>query len=231
VSEPALVDRRELEQRLGYRFRNPALLETALTHSSAMPSGPVRSGEQLEFLGDAVVDLAIAHLLLQEHPEADEGQLSKWRAMLVRTSTLAGKARELDLGDALLVGRGEERSGGRDKDSILAWAYESVLGAIYRDGGFARARAVVRRHFRRDLKQKLHTSLKDWKTSLQEETQARYRTVPEYRLTAESGPAHAREFTCEVWVEGSRVACGSGTCMREAEQRAAQAALEAFTSG
>ena len=221
----------QLEERLGYRFKDRRRLEAALTHASAMPSGTVRASEQLEFLGDAVLDLAIAELLLREHPEADEGQLSKWRAMLVRTSTLAVKARELELGNALCLGRGEERSGGRDKDSILACAYESVLGAIYSDGGFARVRAVIRRHFAGEIRGKLHTTMRDWKTLLQERTQAQYRSVPEYRLSAESGPAHAREFTSEVWVEGRCVASGTGSSKREAEQRAAQAAIEQLSDG
>ena len=137
-----------LEERIGYRFRDPTLLAAALAHSSALPTGVVRGSEQLEFLGDAVIDLAIADLLLRALPDLDEGRLSKRRAALVRTTTLADKARSLGLGDALVLGRGEERSGGREKDSLLAAVYESVLGAIYRDGGFQRARAVVARHFR-----------------------------------------------------------------------------------
>ena len=144
----------------------------------------------------------------------------------MKASTLAAKARELELGSALLLGRGEERSGGRHKDSILACTYESVLGAIFRDAGFFRARAVVRRHFAREIRSGLHTESKDWKTVLQEQTQARFRTVPEYRLAEERGPAHAREFTSEVWVAGRCVARGSGTSKREAERHAAEAALD-----
>ena len=231
MAEPAPAGHGELEERLGYRFKDRRRLEAALTHASAMPSGTVRAGEQLEFLGDAVLDLAIAHLLLEEHPDADEGQLSKWRAMLVRTSTLAVKARELDLGNALCLGRGEERSGGRDKDSILACAYESVIGAIYLDGAFHRTCKVIQRHFKKELRSQAHTTMRDWKTLLQERTQAQYRSVPEYRLSGESGPAHAREFTSEVWVEGRCVASGTGSSKREAEQRAAQAAFEQLPGG
>ena len=170
--------------------------------------------------------LAIANLMLRAFPGQDEGQLSKWRALLVRTRTLAAKARQLGIGDALLLGRGEERSGGRAKDSILAAAYESVLGAIFRDGGFSRAEAVVARHFRTELATSPDLGAHDWKTQLQELTQARFRNVPEYRLAEERGPAHARHFTTEVWVGGECLARGAGTSKREAEQEAARVALE-----
>lgn len=214
-----------LEERIGYRFRDPTLLAAALAHSSALPSGVVRGSEQLEFLGDAVIDLAIADLLLRALPDLDEGRLSKRRAALVRTTTLADKARSLGLGDALVLGRGEERSGGREKDSLLAAVYESVLGAIYRDGGFQRARAVVARHFRAELGAAGEMALRDWKTVLQERTQAASRTLPEYRLVECAGPAHARLFTTEVWIAGAYVARGTASSKREAEQRAARAAL------
>lgn len=215
---------RQLEARLGYGFRDEALFEAALTHASALPSGPVRSSEQLEFLGDAVINLAVADLLLKAFPSADEGLLSKWRAVLVCTASLAAKARALELGAALHLGRGEERSGGRDKDSILAAAYEAVLGAVFRDGGFRRAEAVVARHFAAEVAAGPPTG-QDWKTMLQERTQARFRTVPEYRIAEERGPAHARQFTSEVWVAGRCLAHGEGLSKREAEQRAAQAAF------
>lgn len=231
MADAASSDERTLEERFGYRFRNVSLREAALTHSSALPSGPVRDSERLEFLGDAVLGLAIADLLLEKWPNADEGRLSKWRAALVRTTTLAAKARDLEIGEALLLGRGEERSGGRAKDSILAAAYESVLGAIYRDGGFHSAKAVVARHFAGDLAGEPDHVGQDWKTLLQERTQARLRTVPEYRLAGERGPAHAREFTCEVWVAGECLASGEGSSKREAEQRAARAALEGIEKG
>jgi ribonuclease-3 len=222
---PSNSELEDLEARVGYRFRDRSLLVAALTHSSALPSGPVRSGEQLEFLGDAVLDLAIANLMLRASPEDDEGRLSKWRALLVRTRSLAAKARQLGIGEALLLGRGEERSGGRMKDSILAAAYESVLGAIFRDGGFGRAEAVIARHFNDELVAGPNLGGHDWKTQLQELTQARFRSVPEYRLAEESGPAHARHFTTEVWVAGERLACGAGSSKREAEQQAARVAL------
>ncbi len=219
TSEPAL------EARIGYEFSDPALLEAALTHSSALPRGVVRASEQLEFLGDAVIDLAIADLLLKSFPNEPEGVLSKCRSRLVCAAGLAAKARELSLGDAMLLGRGEERSGGRDKESILAAAYESLIGAVYRDGGFHRTKAVVRRHFKAELSSPDILETRDWKTQLQEQTQARLRVVPQYRVVAEEGPAHARRFHCEVWVEGEQLAAGVGASKREAEQNAAERAL------
>jgi len=220
----------DFEERLGYEFTSTNLLDDALTHASALPPGVVRVGEQLEFLGDAVLDLAIADLLLETFSDWDEGRLSKLRARLVQTSSLAAKGRELGLGDALRLGRGEERSGGRGKASILAAAYEAVLGAVFRDGGYRRARLLVALHFTDELSDEGATASEDWKTMLQEYTQEHYRTVPEYRVTDERGPAHAREFTTEVWVEGKCLGRGAGASKREAEQQAARCALEARSS-
>ncbi|MDX2169222.1 MAG: ribonuclease III [Deltaproteobacteria bacterium] len=223
---PPADDVQALEERLGYTFLDRSLLDAALSHSSALPSGARRVAELLEFLGDAVLDLIVADLLLRHFPELDEGELSKRRAMLVRTATLATKARGLGLDRALRLGRGEDRSGGRAKASILAHVYEAVLGAVFRDGGFARVRAVITRHFAEDIARGGTAGAPDWKTLLQERTQASRRTVPEYRLAEESGPAHARRFTIEVWVDGACRAVGSGTSKRAAEQEAARVALE-----
>jgi ribonuclease-3 len=214
-----------LEARLGYAFLDRGLLDAALTHPSALPVGAVRAGEQLEFLGDAVLDLIIADLLLLHFPDLDEGELSKRRATLVRTTTLAAKARALGLDEALRLGRGEDRSGGREKASILAYVYEAVLGAVFRDGGFARTRAVAARHFADDIARGGIAGAPDWKTILQERTQAARRIVPEYRVTEESGPAHARRFAVEVWIDDTCVATGHGPSKRTAEQDAARAAL------
>lgn len=214
-----------LEERLGYRFRDRDRLIAALSHPSSLPPGVLRVGEQLEFLGDAVLDLAIADILLQRFPEESEGNLSKCRSRLVCTASLAAMARSLGLGEALRLGRGEERSGGRDKESILAAVYESVIGAVFSDGGFARARAVVARHFRAALRAADVLENRDWKTQLQERTQAELRVLPEYRVIDEEGPAHARRFRCEVWVDGHLLAGGVGASKREAEQAAAAAAL------
>jgi ribonuclease-3 len=216
-----------LEHRLGYEFGDRTLLEAALTHSSALPAGTVRAGEQLEFLGDAVLGVVIADLLLTAFPHLDEGALSKRRATLVRAPTLAEKARALGIGSALRLSRGEDRGGGREKASILASTYEAVLGAVYRDGGFERARAVITRQFTDDLARGGMVGAPDWKTIFQERVQAAHRIVPEYRVTAEEGPAHARVFTAAVWVGDRCIASGQGTSKRDAEQQAARAALEA----
>ncbi len=221
----ALLSEANLEERLGYEFRSPALLRTALTHGSALPPGVVRAGERLEFLGDAVLALAIADLLLEAHPNWDEGQLSKRRASLVRETTLAAKGKERALGESLLLGKGEERSGGRSKASILACTYEAVIGAVFQDGGFERARAVIARHFAAEVVQGESVGLRDWKTMLQEHTQDARQEVPEYRVVDERGPAHARWFTIEVRVGQCCLGQGEGASKREAEQQAARAAL------
>lgn len=228
MAQASLDDVAALEARLGYVFLDRRLVESALTHPSALPVGAVRAGEQLEFLGDAVVNLVVADLLMRAFPHLDEGQLSKRRAMMVRTPTLAAKARALGIGDALRLGRGEDRSGGRLKPSILACSYESIVGAMFRDAGFERTRAVIGRHFEEDVTRGGMTGAPDWKTLLQERVQARWRTVPEYHVAGEAGPAHARVFTAAVWVAGERLADGSGSSKRIAEQDAARNALAAL---
>ena len=214
-----------IEAQFGYVFRDRGLLEAALTHSSALPPGVVRTSEQLEFLGDAVLGVIIADRLLGKFPDFDEGKLSKCRALLVCSSTLATKAREFNLGEALFLGRGEERSGGREKDSILSATYEAVIGAVFRDGGFVRTRELVERHFQAEVESGWALVGRDWKTILQERTQAGSKTVPEYRIVEEHGPAHAPRFKAEVWVGEQYLGCGEGPSKRSAEQNAAQAAL------
>jgi ribonuclease-3 len=226
MSAGSTPDLDAFERRLGYAFRNRRLLAAALTHASALPPGAVQVAEQFEFLGDAVLDLAVAHLLWQADPDRDEGCLSKRRALLVKSTTLAAKARELGIGLVLHLGRGEDRSGGRTKRSILAAAYESVLGAIFLDGGFASVEAVVRGHFAAELAAGDAVGAQDWKTMLQERTQAVQKTVPEYRIVEEHGPAHARWFACEVAVAGEPLARGEGPSKREAQQQAARLALQ-----
>lgn len=215
----------QFEQRFGYQFRDRGLLEAALTHSSALRAGEVRTGERLEFLGDAVVDLVVADLLLRAFPACNEGQLSKLRSLLVRTQTLASKAAELGVGDWVRLGRGEDRSGGRTKSTILAATYEAIVGAIFVEGGFQRAHAVVRRHFEREITGGRLLAAQDWKTMLQERAQAELRVSPRYRLVGERGPAHAKVFTVEVWLGELCAATGEGSSKRAAEQVAARHAL------
>ena len=219
-----------LEARLGHEFRDRELLERALTHSS-LPhemGGSVRSNELLEFLGDAVLDLAISHALFQRFPDSDEGTLSKLRASLVNKNSLASIASSLGLAKELRLGKSEESTGGRSKPSILADVYEAVVAAVYLDAGMDKAQAMVLAHFGtilEDVDARAAGSV-DYKTRLQEICQARFQTVPDYRLAAVTGPDHARRFEAEVWIDGRAMGRGSGRSKKEAHQQAAKAALE-----
>jgi ribonuclease-3 len=212
----------DLQQRLRYVFRDAGLLRQALTHRSH----GARNNERLEFIGDSVLNLAVAALLYAQ-AGASEGQLSYWRASLVREQTLAEIARELELGAALLMGEGEQRSGGAARASILADALEAVLGAVFLDGGFEAARELVARLYAPRLSRiDTGASAKDAKTRLQEILQGRRLKVPGYAVTATRGPAHLQEFEvqCEIAELGLRTH-GEGTSRRAAEQQAAQAMI------
>ena len=230
----------QLEERLGYRFTKPDLLERALTHSSAIPELRAnhaaeltpglfpQDNEQLEFLGDAVLDMLASEYLLAAFPEWSEGQLSKSRARIVNARALELAARRLRLGEHLRLGRGEEKTGGRDKPALLADALEAVIAAIYLEGGLESARHVLRRVlFESALEERgEHIADSDRKSALQEFLQGRGQPPAEYRLAAETGPDHQKKFEIEVWVAGARMASGQGSTKKEAEQRAAHTALE-----
>jgi len=216
--------RRALEQRLGHRFTEPERLLVALTHRSYHPEQP--NNEILEFLGDAVLALAISELLMQRFPAAREGDLSKHRAALVKASSLARKATMLDLGRWIRLGKGEERSGGRHKVKILASAYEALLGAVHLDAGYEVARQVVERHFDADLLATGAAGAEDFKTRLQELTQRLFREAPTYTLVAAHGPDHAKLFVSELTLGGRALARGEGPTKKAAEQLAAMRALE-----
>jgi ribonuclease-3 len=216
-----------LARALGHHFVRPEYLALALTHRSF--SVDVPNNEKLEFLGDAVLALAMSDVLMARFPEAREGDLSKIRASLVNAEVLARKARELDLGQWLDLGKGEEKSGGRDKPSILAAAYEAVLGAIYLDAGFEVARAVVERHFDADVAEHLTVGLRDYKTKLQEVTQRLFHETPVYTLVEESGPDHEKRFVSEIAIAGRPSGRGVGRSKKTAEQAAAMEALAALT--
>lgn len=223
--------RARLEADLGYTFRNPALLENALVHRSApneLREDQIDSNERLEFLGDGVLDLAIARDLYARFPDAAEGALTRYKATLVSEAALADIARGLDLGRYLLLGKGEKDTGGRDKPSILSDALEAVLGAIYLDGGFEEAERVIGTLFREGLESVRERSAPrgDYKTALQEWTQAHSRGLPRYRLLATEGPDHARTYTVTVALGGRPLAEGTGASKREAERAAARQALE-----
>ena len=217
-----------IEERLGYRFRNPELLETALTHRSAKPTGSGHNNEKLEFLGDAVLDLAVSDLLMQQFPRYQEGDLSKLRASLVNARVLADKARALALGEALRLGKGEEKNGGRDKESILAAAYEALTGAVYLDRGFVAARRVLARQFKADVNSRPGVGIEDCKTRLQEITQRVFKTIPTYTLVLEAGPDHAKQFVSQISVGERALGKGEGKSKKSAEQAAAMEALRAL---
>jgi ribonuclease III len=224
-----------LECVLGHRFKDRSLLDTALTHRSILPEGHGagrESYERFEFLGDALLGFLVAEGLLAEDPEADEGILTRRRQELVSTATLADVARVLGIGEALRLGRGEESGGGRSNPSLLADAFESVLAAVYRDGGIRAARGFVRRHLGDRIRDSsgARGGLRDSKTRLQERTQALWRRTPYYRLAETSGPPHARRFLAEVLVGDDVLGSGVGSTRKQAEQEAARKALEMLPS-
>ena len=224
-----MADAAELErfqEALGYRFRNPALLRRCLTHVSCGRGADVQN-ETLEFLGDAVLGLAVSDLLMRRFPQGSEGDLSRMRASLVNRKRLAEKARRLRVGAVLLMGKGEERTGGRRKDSILAASFEAVLGGIHREGGYEVVRPVVESHFAADLDHE-GLGLDDYKTRLQEVIQRLYRVLPTYRLVRQTGPSHDKCFETEIRVEGRRVGQGTGRSKKQSEQEAARQALDAL---
>jgi len=220
-----------LERAIGYRFRDRGLLEHAMTHTSKANedvSGGVVDNESLEFLGDALLGFIVADLLFREFPEYDEGAKSKAKASLVSTISLARQAEKLQLGDHLLLGRGEEKTGGRRKQALLADGYEALIAALYLDGGVEQARAFIAREFREQIEDvRRHGAAgQDHKSTLQELLQARDMPLPEYRLVATAGPDHNKLFEVEVVVRGEPLARATGASKKEAEQEAARAALD-----
>ncbi len=217
---------KDLEKALGYRFKNQELLETALTHASARGAkGRRHDNERLEFVGDRVLGLAIAELLNENFPKENEGELARRFNRLVRGEACTKVARALNLGVYLILSDSEAGSGGRTKKTILADAMEAVLGAIFLDAGFNRARAIVRRLWE-DLSGELPTVEADAKSALQEWAQGQGLALPEYVEVARKGPDHAPRFTTEVRIPGKRPARGEGASKRAAEQSAATALLE-----
>jgi len=240
MQETMRIADRAFEERLGYKFSTVELLERALTHSSAVPelratgaeeAVPAllpRDNERLEFLGDAVLELLTSEYLLASFPEWSEGQLSKSRARIVNAGSLEAAARRLRLGEHLRLGRGEEKTGGREKQTLLADAFEAVVAAVYVDGGLGAARGVLRRVlFEQALEERgERISESDRKSALQELLQGRGRAPAEYRVVGESGPDHQKVFQIEVWIDGEYMATGKGSTKKEAEQRAARRAVE-----
>jgi len=230
----------QLQERIGYTFREPALLDRALTHSSAVPElraargeeisvagSIVQDNERLEFLGDAVLELLTSEYLLTSYPDWSEGQLSKSRSRIVNAHSLEIAARRLALGEHLRLGRGEEKTGGRDKPALLADAFEAVVAAMYLDGGLEPVRELFRRTvFLQALEDGERISESDRKSALQEFLQGKGGQPAEYRLAGESGPDHQKTFLVEVWVKGECMASAEGNTKKEAEQKAARSTLE-----
>jgi ribonuclease III len=220
-----------LESRLGYTFREPAVLDRALTHRSLAnedSTGSTIDNESLEFLGDAVLGFAMADLLFRDFPQFDEGQKSKIKASLVSTATLAVLARRLGLGEFLALGRGEEKTGGRKKQALLADGYEAVIAAIYLDGGIEEARAFVSRAFAGEIEDVRSPEFwgRDYKSALQELVQSHELSLPEYSVASESGPDHRKMFHVEVRVRGELLGTARGASKKAAEQEAARKAMD-----
>ena len=223
-----------LQQAIGYRFGYRGLLEHAMTHTSRANedvSGGVTDNESLEFLGDAVLGFVIADLLFREFPDFYEGQKSKTKAALVSTTALARQAERLALGEHLLLGRGEEKTGGRRKQALLADGYEALIAAIYLDGGMDQARAFIWREFGGLISDVRRHGLagQDYKSALQEHLQSHDRPRLEYRVAGTIGPDHRKLFRVEVVVGGEALAEATGTSKKEAEQEAARLALRRLT--
>jgi ribonuclease III len=219
----------EFEQRIGYTFTRRDLLRRALTHKSYSHEAKeldVRHNETFEFLGDSVLGFVIGDLLFGYFPELDEGALSKMKAFLVSAPSLATKARQYGMGDAILLGVGEEKTGGRKKDSLLANLFEAMIAGVYLDGGIDAARRLIERSFLDDIRSIDEQDLlfQDYKTALQELAQGKGLPLPEYHVVAEEGPDHDKTFIVEVRLGGS-IARGKGSSKKEAQQQAAKQAL------
>ena len=227
-----------LERRIGYRFRDRGLLEHALTHRSRVhedASGGVFDNESMEFLGDSVLGFVIADMLFREFPQHNEGQKSKLKASIVSAASLARLGERINLGEFLILGRGEEKTGGRRKLALIADCYEALIAAVYLDGGVEPARSFIERQFA-DLIQEARrtgahaTFTEDYKSALQEWLQSHDRGLPAYRLAGEIGPAHRRLFDVEVVGNGVPVARAEGKSKKEAAQAAAKLALDRLSS-
>ena len=220
----------ELEEKIGYRFKDRELLKRALIHRSfAFEKDTKENYEVLEFLGDAVIGLIVSEELIKKFPDKSEGELSQIRAYLVSESSLSELAKTVNLGDYLLLGKGERLSGGRKKSSLLCDVFESLFGAIYLDGGFYEARRVFLERFLKKMWEILENAVtyKDFKSYLQEVTQRKFKVIPSYTLIKSEGPEHDKTFTVECRVKELRTVA-SGKSKKSAEQQAAKEMLKAL---
>ena len=221
---------KELQKKLGFKFKNFDHLKRALTHRSyanenRMPN--TEHNERYEFLGDAVLELGISQVLMENFSTHTEGELSKLRASVVNETQLAAIARKLGLGEYLYLGKGEDQTGGREKASLLADAFEAVLGAMYLDRGWEKSFAMVERYYEPVLSAVSQGNyIKDFKTQLQEEAQSRFHAIPKYRLVKETGPDHQKTFEVNLFIEEKLYGIGTGMSKKAAEQEAAKEALK-----
>lgn len=223
----------ELQEVIGFPFEDDSLLREALVHRSYLnenPSFPSRDNQRLEFLGDALLDFVAGDYLYRRYPEMREGQLTSLRAALVKEETLARFAQALDLGCYLYLGRGEEENGGRERPSLLADAFEALVGALYLDGGLKAAQRFILRFLEPETERVLEGELRDYKSLFQEEAQRGFQATPLYRTIDERGPDHNKVFTVEVLIEEKVYGQGEGTTKQAAEQEAARQALEKIAS-
>lgn len=218
-----------LQERLGYRFSNLDILKEAITHKSFLNEARGRGGsdnERLEFLGDTVLDLVISTSLLERFPKANEGTLSKMKAKMVNETSLARVARCLELGDFLLLGKGEKLTNGRDKNSLLADVLEAVIAAIYLDSGLECASGFIFSNFVELFEQLLRIDASDYKSRIQEIVQTEYSVLPAYSIVREYGPDHQKIFEVKLSIRGNAYAVGIGKTKKDAEQNAARITLE-----
>lgn len=221
---------KRFEKRIGYKFKRREHLKRALTHKSftnefRLPA--TENNERYEYLGDAVLELSISHLLMERFPDHPEGELSKLRAAVVNETQLAEIAKEIRLGDYLYLGKGEDQTGGRLKPSLLSDALEAVFGAVYLDRGFEKAFGVVERRYEEILERAGGVGfIRDYKTKLQEVSQGRFRAVPRYRMVGERGPDHKKLFEIHLYIRDELWGIGKGLSKKAAEQAAAREALE-----
>lgn len=225
------TDLDEFESRLGYRFADRDYLRRALTHKSFSHESRERTladNETYEFLGDSVLGFLIGDMLFRRFPTVDEGALSKMKAFLVSSTSLARKARFFGMGEAIFLGVGEEKSGGRNKDSLLANLFEAMIAAVYLDGGIDAVRGLIERSFAGDLQDLNENDLlfHDYKTALQEVVQSMGLPLPEYAVVDEIGPDHDKRFVVEVTLPNRQPARGEGSSKKEAQQQAAREALK-----
>jgi ribonuclease III len=231
LSTERIQELTSLQKKIGYTFQDILLLNKALTHKSYVNENtePMKDNERFEFLGDSVLDLIVSGYMIKTFPDFAEGTLSKIRAAVVNESCFAELARQVDLGNYLLLGKGEAASGGREKNSLLANAYEALAGAVYFDSGLEMALDLYLPVLSKEIAKYAKTArFRDYKSELQEYTQTHFNCIPKYQIVNEKGPAHAKEFEVEVIVEDIIRGKGNGKSKKESEQGAAKTALEGF---